>query len=532
MKRKQGSGDLRTNPIPMNLGKYQSILPMYGIDKAQPFFPPIEYLFKTEKLANPHEYGIKFPELITSISGTTIKTSSGKEIETHPKITMLLSPFKWMKGEHTSLDLPGISDKSNVTHQKLQSPNTAGYVGSIISVALSLSECQHFPKVYGVYTGISNEHTIDISDDYEELCERKWFSLNIGKTFDLKLNEPSTQKIQYTRSARIPLNLGDEIELDDIKEVEGMPSNETNAAELDTVFEEKVTNSDDSSSDVSTDYVFQIESVSLDDDDIDDSDNDNISEEEQSFAWATFKNVPVQLTIMEKLEGTLYDLFTKFPDSNKHFAWLAQIVFALAYAQRTFGLTHNDLHGNNIMYTKTDIEFLYYSYSSDTYAVPTFGYILKIIDFDRGIASIKVQGMKEARTFMSDQFHEDEEAGGQYNVEPFYNTHFQVIKPNPSFDLVRLATSIFWDLFPNGPKYEEYSENVVFKLFIKWLTLPDGSSVLFHKNNPKIDRYFGFNLYKAIARYCKDVIPRKEISEFKCFIGECPIGSNLLTIEM
>jgi hypothetical protein len=292
-----------------------------------------------------------------------------------------------------------------------------------------------------------------------------------------------------------------------------------------------LSDSDDSSSDVSTDYVFQIESVSLDDDD---SDNESVSdsEEEQSFAWATFKNVPVQLTIMEKLDGTLYDLFTKFPDSTKHFAWLAQIVFALAYAQRTFGLTHNDLHGNNIMYTKTDLEFLYYSYSSDIYAVPTFGYILKIIDFDRGIGSIKVQGMKEARTFMSDQFHEDEEAGGQYNVEPFYNNHFQVIKPNPSFDLVRLATSIFWDLFPNGPKYEEYSENLVYKLFMKWLTLPDGSSILFHKNNPKIDRYFGFNLYKAIARYCKDVIPRKEISEFKCFIVDCPVASNLLTIEM
>ena len=501
---------------------------MFGVQKIQPFFPPIESLFKTESLDRPLDFGIKFPESIISVNDSTIRTSSGKEIQAHAKVTMLLSPFKWMKGEHSSLDLPTLTEKANLTHRKLQGPNTAGYVGSVLSVALSLSGCQHFPTVYGAYTGICENHTIDISDDYEELSERSWFSSNIGKTFELKLNEPTVEQIQYTRSARVPLDLGDDIRLDDVTELDGIQSDSV-AGEMIKVFEEDAPEDYESSSDVSTNYIFQIESV-------DTFEDEEESEEEEGedipFAWATFKNVPVQLTVMEKLEGTLYDLFTQFPDSTKHFAWLAQVVFALAFAQRTIGLTHNDLHGNNIMYTKTDSEFFYYSHAGESYAVPTYGYLLKIIDFDRGIGSIKLQGMKEARTFMSDQFQENEEAGGQYNAEPFYNKHYPAIKPNPSFDLVRLATSIFWDLFPNGPKYDEYSENIVFKLFMKWLTLPDGSSILFHRSNPKVDRYCGFNLYKAIARYCKDITPRKEIDEFKCFKSEVPVGSTLLTIEM
>jgi hypothetical protein len=77
-------------------------------------------------------------------------------------------------------------------------------------------------------------------------------------------------------------------------------------------------------------------------------------EENEPFAWATFKNVPVQLTIYEKLDGTFYDLLKMHPESEKHFAWLAQVVFGLAYAQRNFSFIHNDLHGNNIMFVKTD----------------------------------------------------------------------------------------------------------------------------------------------------------------------------------
>jgi hypothetical protein len=87
-------------------------------------------------------------------------------------------------------------------------------------------------------------------------------------------------------------------------------------------------------------------------------------------------------------------------------------------------------------------------------------------------------------------------------------------------------------MFPEGPFYSEYQNQQVFKLFIKWMTLPDNKSVLFHKQNPKYDRYYGFDLYKAIARYSNNAIPRKEISEFTQFLGECPLGKTCLIIEV
>ena len=512
MKRKS---ELRTNPIAIQLTRSSPKTSLFGVHKLQPFFPPIECLFKTENLERVSEYGIKFPDV--TIHGETASTPTG-DIALHAKRTMLLNPYKWMKG--INLELPSSSEEASELRNKLQSPHNAAYVGSLLNAVLSLSKCQHFPRVFGVYTGISEEYTLDISDDYEELCERPWFSRNVGKTFTLTL-ESSGEQIQYTRTARPPLNLGDEIDLEGVEEIAGICSDATEAAELQKVFEEEVQSDSDSDSNVSTAYIFEIESVSeysLDE------------EEDEEFAKATFKNVPVQLTIMEKLQGTFYELVTQIPDPSKWYAWMFQITFALAFAQRNFGMTHNDLHGNNVMYTTTDKEFFYYTSGGTSYKVPTYGYLLKIIDFDRGIGSVRLPGMKEPKLFMSDQFDSSNEAGGQYNVQPFFKESFPTIKPNPSFDLVRLATSMFWDLYPDGPE-GDYKNDRLFKLLIKWMTLEDGTSILFHSKNPKLDRYYGFSLYKAIARYCKDVLPRKELAEFTEFHGAVPAGELPLILD-
>jgi len=529
IKRKQVS-ELRVNPLLLTVGKLQYKTELWNVINLQPFFPPIESLFKTNYLDPVKSFGIKLNDTVISVSNTTAILSSGKTVEVHPKITMLLSPYKWMKGEFGTLGLPGLSKTVDTVHSKLQSPNNAGYVGSILSVALSQSGCQHFPAVYGVFTGISTTHTINISDDYEDLCERSWFSQNIGKTFDLKLDEHIGSSIEYTRSARHTLNFEEGcVDMGDVQILDGIETETTELGNINQIFKgSDELNADDNSSSVSTSYIFQIESMSSSC--IYEPEEE---EEEEPFAWATFKNVPVQMTIMEKCTDTLYKLFIEYPDPQKQFAWIAQVIFALAYAQRNFAFTHNDLHGNNIMYIRTTQEFLYYFHAGTSYAVPTYGVLLKIIDFDRGIGSVKLPGMKDAKVFMSDQFHVAEEAGGQYNCQPFYVDKHTVIKPNSSFDLVRLATSMFWDLYPNGPKFDEYQEQPLFKLFIRWMTLDDGTSVLFFKNNPKIDRYIGFSLYKAIARYCKDTaVPRKEINELACFTGPIPAGEVPLVIDV
>lgn len=546
VKRKQStSSELRTAPVSISLQRYKDLPALqltaksyWDILHLQPFFPPIECLFKTENLNFSHEYGIKLNNQISLVLPTKDEINVLGSLERHKihiKKTMILSPFKWMQGDYgTSLGLPTTSEQAASIQSKLQNANNASYIGSLISVVLSESGCQHFPKVYGVFSGVSQNHTIDISDDYEELSDRPWFSQNIGKTFELKLNDFGKDDFfPHTRSARASVQLGDDITLGDVEELE-TEHIESSMADLKMIQNEMETDSSSlmsDSSSVSTSYIFNIESCDCDDDDRDIMEE---MESDNSFAWATFSNVPVQLTVMEQCTGTLYELMTRETDTSKHLDWLTQVMFALAYAQRNFGFVHNDLHSNNVMFISTDKQFFYYNLCGVLYKVPTHGYLIKIIDFERGVTSIRVNGMKESKFFMSDHFSINEEAGGQYNYPPFYIGKYAEVKPNPSFDLVRLATSLFWDFFPEGPRHEEYKKNPVFILFMKWLTLEDGTSVLFGKEDPRHDRYHGFGLYKAIARYCKDTaIPRKELASLKMFYEtqSVPMGEIALVID-
>lgn len=540
-KRKQSSNELRSNPIQLSIHRYTNLSTLqkgasmhWSIEHLQPFFPSIECLFKSENLNFVNEYGLKLKNEIISINGDNIRTATDT-INVHLKKTMLLSPFKWMQGDYGAniTGLPTSSEQSAEVNSKLQNPNNAAYVGSIISIALSESGCIHFPKVYGVFSGISKTHTIDISDDYEELVDRSWFSKHIGKTFDLKLSDEIKEfvEFQHTRTSKTILQLGEETTLDNIQEIDVEEIKGIEMGEIKSVFEEQCEpeESDDNSS-VETAELFEIESCDCEDLELDIDDD----EDGDPFAWATFTNVPVQVTIMEKCNGTLYELMMFDNDTTKHLAWITQVIFALAYAQRNFGFVHNDLHANNIMYVPTNKEFLYYNLGGTLYRIPTYGYTIKIIDFERGIMSLKLIGMKEPKLFISDHFHINEEAGGQYNMHPYYDSRFAEIKANPSFDLVRLATSLFWDLFPEGPSYEEYKQNALFCLFMKWLMLDDDSSVFFGKHDPKHDRYHGFMLYKAIARYCKDTaVPRKELFGLKTFYesSNVPLGETALIID-
>ena len=530
------NSDLRSSQITLSIHKYDlsllanSAATYWNITNIQPYFPPIEKLFKSSELECVNEYGIRFNDEVFVVSDKSkIRTVNGNNITVHLKTTMLLSPYKWMRGEYgMTLGLPTSIEQATQAMHKIQNTNNADYVGSIISSVLSQSGCIHFPKVYGVFTGTTSQHTIDISDDYGELSERPWFSQNIGKLFDIKLSDEvqDSSNFKHTRTARVAIQLGEKIDLSDVKDLETPHVEEVEMAEINRVLhdEEEIEDDNSDSSSVSTSYVFAVNSCDCEDED--DEDEDDSCE---PFAWATFKSVPVHTTVIEKCEGTLYQLMMMNPETEKHLAWISQVMFALAYAQRTIGLTHNDLHANNVMYVSTDVQFYYYNCGGVVYRVPTFGYTIKIIDFERGIASIKITGMKEPKLFMSDHFYVEEEAGGQYNCGDYYITKQPEMRPNSSFDLVRLATSLFWDIFP-----EPEPDNLLYKLFVKWLTLDDGTSVLFGKKNPKHDRYHGFHLYKAIARFCKDnAIPRKEITSLKSIYGVESVdeGSTVLLID-
>ena len=130
--------------------------------------------------------------------------------------------------------------------------------------------------------------------------------------------------------------------------------------------------------------------------------------------FISLPDFPVQITVSETLKDTLDSLLlqdakkienlfeeeildnddidlelsrTKLYQEleKKWCCYLFQICFGLAVAQKHFDFTHNDLHSNNIMFVETTEEFLYYQIENKLFKIPTYGVILKIIDFGRTI---------------------------------------------------------------------------------------------------------------------------------------------------
>jgi hypothetical protein len=207
-------------------------------------------------------------------------------------------------------------------------------------------------------------------------------------------------------------------------------------------------------------------------------------------------------------------------------AWIFQIIAALVQFQNLIQLCHNDLHTNNIMWKNTKEEYLYYkSRNGKIWKVPTYGKIFYIIDFGR--ATFTLSGVD----YYSDDYLEDGDAFGQYNYADMYNNELPEVKPNYSFDLCRLSTSIVDDLFIETPTnkndkilYKEGSweknETIsdIYNILWKWLIDKDGKNVLINKDY--VERFSGFDLYIKIASDCNKSNPKDQlyISPFNNFI--------------
>ncbi len=146
--------------------------------------------------------------------------------------------------------------------------------------------------------------------------------------------------------------------------------------------------------------------------------------DELTFSQQINANFPVQLTLIQRLDKSVYDLIVdgffkrrtvgrarrdivdSLLDWDKALAMLAQVVFALGAAQEKLGFVHNDLHSRNVLTERVDpneMPHLYFVRKSSSlvepedpelarnrpiyYRIPTFGVIYKIIDFGRSTFS-------------------------------------------------------------------------------------------------------------------------------------------------
>ena len=242
----------------------------------------------------------------------------------------------------------------------------------------------------------------------------------------------------------------------------------------------------------------------------------------------TLDKFPVQIICMENCEDTFDSLIANEELEEKEwFSALMQIIMTLATYQKVFLFTHNDLHTNNIMYNKTDKKFLYYKFNNKYYKVPTYGRIYKIIDFGRGI--YKFNG----KQFCSDCFKNGEDAATQYNIEPYLNEKKPRLEPNSSFDLCRLACSIWDYLIDDMDEISNLEEcSPLVQLIVDWCLDDNGVNILY-KNNGQ-ERYPDFKLYKMIARNVHHHVPyyQLERKEFKKYVvSTVPNNENIMDID-
>ncbi len=218
--------------------------------------------------------------------------------------------------------------------------------------------------------------------------------------------------------------------------------------------------------------------------------------------------MPINLCMMEKLDQTLDNLLDDDYNMSETewFSVFFQVAFGLAIAQKYFNFVHNDLHSSNVMFKATELRNLFFQIGNTYYRVPTFGKITKIIDFARGTFKLG------DRWIFSDQFKEDGDAWGQYDYPSDGTLANCEHKPNPSFDLVRLGTTVIQRL-DEVPNVRQFVEDI---------TKDDYDNSLCYEEDT-------FQLYIDIAHNAHNAVPievlsRPEFEQFKVARDRVPKG--------
>ena len=504
----------------------------------------------------------------------TVVGLNTKDLVSRPvfiKYSPLLDPIRYMVGKYESCkqpigNLPTLTNEN--VHMKIQDYNNMAYVDGFFSYLssqlLNTHNFVHGVDFYGSFTGIQEQYKMDITDDYDYLQSSAFFNKNnkiLFKTshvdndgyfnYGSHGNKPRLQVLETPKRNISAVMIEDLITL--IQDDGSPPSTmmltdsnlDTELVYTNTNIESKNSSrnksgsSDNSNSSQTTrtntscgssdcennscseDSVWDTEDEESDDhdsefdeeseDDDDDDDDDDESYTDPDACYAYIKNFPVHCIALQKCDGTLDSLFSKNAlGKEEGTSALMQIVMTLLCYQTAFQFTHNDLHTNNIMYVNTTDPFLYYTYKRKIYKVPTFGKIIKIIDFGRAIYNYN------GRRLCSDSFAPLGDASSQYNCEPYMDVSKPRLDPNYSFDLCRLGCSLYDFVIDDDDNPKSYDD--LQQLIHDWCLDDNKKNILYKQNGD--ERYPNFKLYKMIARTVHNQTPENQLSRniFKQYI--------------
>jgi len=506
--------------------------------------------------------------------------NTNKKIKKHIffKMAPLLDPFKFLIGKYNINDpslysLPSFSSKMGTVNPKILDTNNSAYIDGFFSFLSSLLIKKYNfingVDYYGSFLAIKKDFKINIVDDLEYLCKSDFFNKNQNKLFKLddysflfeNMNQNETKTLQPIKIHKndnsqtlsvisIDDNLFENIFDDSVEDVIHLTLTDLKDSSLELV---DITSSLDFSyskniniSTIKSNSTCSSRTSHTDDDN--DETCDNCSNDSNDSNWedvedssygsyqeqciyATLKEFPVQVICMDNCEDTFDNLIINNELTNEEwFSALMQIIMILITYQKVFSFTHNDLHTNNVMYNKTDIQYIYYFYKKKYYKVPTFGRIFKIIDFGRAIYKF------DGKLFCSDCFQPGADAATQYNIEPYFNNKKPRLEPNNSFDLCRLACSIFDYVIDDLDEITDLDKcEPIVKIIFEWCLDDNGINILYKNNG--VERYPDFKLYKMISRCVHNHTPqaqleRPEFNNYLCDKSKISNHENIINIDL
>jgi hypothetical protein len=464
-------------------------------------------------------FNIEYKSNITNYKKITyneyeITDNQNNTFPCYVKFITLLDYVKILIGKYKKYDLSKTTFKSNTYNNKydkyINSIHNYSFVDSffyLLSSHLKKHGFVHSLEFYDYKLILNEKCEINIVEDFEYLSDCDYFNKNLDTYYRIKDN---LNLILNNEIDKIFLNNDEQNDEqkknNENKNVENT-NNETNCKENNTFSSTCSSSDSESDSDSDSDSGSDSDSKSLNETNNsinsidDDSDIDNVDE-----IILEINNIVCNKIAIEKCDNTLEYLLNNKINNHEMTSIIFQILIILHVYQTVFKLTHNDLHICNIMYIKTDDEYINYKLNNKYYKVPTFGKIIKIIDFGRAIYSYKNTRL------CSDSFSINGTAYGQYNCEPFYNQNKDKIEPNFSFDLCRLACSIYETIDYN--EIENYRKIPIYSLIYSWLIDDKNKNILY--NDKGEERYNDFKIYKKIAKNCNNIKVNKQFTN-ECF---------------
>jgi hypothetical protein len=568
---------MRTPPADLRLYYLQRPPPTFQVP-LQTYFPSLEQLFPS--IAEQHKGSptLAAKELVAEIQADSsvvedLQTKERRTVPTWLRMVHLVEPVDAMSGEillPTDGGLPTFREAWQRALRKLNDPYNEAYTDAVFACMASrlveTGRSPHFCQFYGTFNARMPEYKYNITDEIQDIQDEDWFHEGVEKGFftilatDPANPDASAELKVWARSHKQrPRLVLDRMTASSAgsagsagPEDAGSEGSEILLVEADI--------------EVSGDAVVQrpqiqlsrLGSVSAGSGSGSGSGSGASAEtEDETEYFALLKNFPVQLTVLERCDGTLDDLMEdeiadtatdamRETKEERWTAWIFQVIAGLVAIQQTYDCVHNDLHTNNVMWSGTGETHLYYHVAGAAggdryYRVPTYGRLMKIIDFGRAT----FRAGTDNRVWFPDAYAPDAVAGGQYNCGAYYEQGRPKVMPNKSFDLCRLSVSILDTLWqdpveevkPRRPLTREQAETTspLWNLMWLWLTDREGRNVL--RNPDGSERYPAFDLYCAIARDVQNAVPAQQLTlplfdnVFRCKRKDIPTDATIWKLQ-